>query len=126
MKEFSNKGWDKLHKMEEIFPTGSATGVGSHRGTALNRAYEGLPQSMASALDVAARYSTNDPGVGLSKTDQQAVTAAANTVSMVVQSLTDISPPILPIPANLSVTSESYSSYNNRHPLSSLSPASGE
>lgn len=122
MKEFRNKGWDNLHKMEEIFPTGGATGVGSHRGTALNRAYEGSPHSAASALGAAASYSTNDPGVGLSKTDQQAVTAAANTVSMVVQSLTDISPPILPIPANLSVTSESYSFRNNKRPLSSLSP----
>ena len=120
MKEFCNKGWDNLHKMEEIFPTGGATGVGSHHGTALNRAYEGSPQSLASALGAAASYSTNDPGVGLSKMDQQAVIVAANMVSMVVWSLTDISPLILPIPANLSVTPKSYSSHNNKCPLSSL------
>jgi hypothetical protein len=69
MKEFRNKGWDNLHKMEEIFPTSGATGVGSHRGTALNRAVKGSPQSATSSLGVFASYSTNNPGVGLSEKD---------------------------------------------------------
>jgi hypothetical protein len=128
MKEFRNKGWDNLHKMEEIFPIGGATGVGSHRGTALNRAIKGSPQSATSLLGVFASYGTNNPGVGLSETDQQAVAEAANVVSMAVQSLTNISPSILPLPANLSVPSESASSRKNKCPLSSLShedPESG-
>jgi hypothetical protein len=77
---------------KEIFPLGGTSGAGTHHGTT-QKAYEGSPQSVISVPPVAgASYGTSNPEVGLSTMDQQALMKAADTVSMAIQSLNDISP----------------------------------
>jgi hypothetical protein len=109
MKEFRNKAWEHWQKMEEIFPLGGASGASTHHGTT-QKAYEGSPQSVISVPPVAgASYGTSNPEVGLSTMDQQALMKAANTVSMAIQSLDDISlvsPSLANMPAP-SITSNS-------------------
>jgi hypothetical protein len=75
----------------EIFPLGGASGASTHHGTT-QKAYKGSPQLVIPVTPVAVMsYGTNNPEVGLFTMDQQALMKAANTVSMAIQSLYNIS-----------------------------------